>query len=85
MMAIETLGERGEDDPISAGDCLSADALDDCNWWQNDPLLTDLLNERSRPGCRSPDFSAFRPKSYGLVRRHLWCDGVRLRLAMLDS
>ena len=48
MIAIETLGERVEDDSICAGDCLSADALDDCNWWQNDPLLTDLLNERSR-------------------------------------
>jgi hypothetical protein len=48
MIAIETLGERGEDDPICAGDCVSADALDDSNWWQNDPFLTDLLNERSR-------------------------------------
>jgi hypothetical protein len=48
MIAIETLGERGEDDPICSGDCLSADALDDSNWWQNDPFLTDLLNQRSR-------------------------------------
>jgi hypothetical protein len=48
MIAIDTLGERGEDGSICAGDCLSADALDNHNWWQNDPFLTDLLNERSR-------------------------------------
>jgi chromosome condensin MukBEF MukE localization factor len=42
MIAIDTLGERGEDGSICAGDCLSADALD------NHPFLTDLLNERSR-------------------------------------
>jgi len=44
MIAIETLGERVEDDSICAGDCLSADALEDSDRWQNDPFLTDLLN-----------------------------------------
>jgi hypothetical protein len=34
MIAIETLGERVEDDSICAGDCLSADALEECDRWE---------------------------------------------------
>jgi hypothetical protein len=44
MIAIKTLGERVEDDSICAVDCLSADALEEWDRWQNDPFLTDLLN-----------------------------------------